>query len=216
MKRHRWTPDEIAVLRACYPVQPTDELAEQLGLRVEQVYTKAFALKIKKTEAFLSSPAANRLSAETGRTTRFVKGQSAWTKGMKGLQVGGRSAETQFKPGTRNGIAKKRYKPIGTERISRDGYLERKVNDDFPPHKHWRAVHLLLWESAYGALPAGHAVVFKDGNRRNLTLENLELVSRADLMRRNTLHNYGPDVARLYLLKGAITRQINQRERNTK
>lgn len=33
-------------------------------------------------------------------------------------------------------------------------------------------------------------------------------------MSRNTMHNYGPEIARVIQLKGAITRQINRRTRH--
>ena len=103
-----------------------------------------------------------------------------------------------------------RYKPIGTERVTIDGYLERKMNDDMPLQKRWRAVHIVLWEQANGPLPGGHALVFRDGNKRNISLDNLELVTRADLMCRNSVHNYGPEIAKLVQLRGAINRKINK------
>ena len=128
---------------------------------------------------------------------------------MKGVNFGGR--ETQFKPGHLSGRAAQNIKPIGFERVSKDGYLERKINNDMPLQKRWRAVHLLIWEAANGPLPKGHAVAFKDGNKRNLVLDNLELVPRTELMRRNTFHQYGPEIAQVVRLRGAITRQINKR-----
>ena len=104
-----------------------------------------------------------------------------------------------------------RYKPIGTERVTIDGYLERKINDDMPLQKRWRAVHIVHWEQVNGPLPAGHALVFRDGNKRNICLENLELLTRAELMRRNSCHNHGPEIAELVRLRAIITRQINKR-----
>ena len=71
-----------------------------------------------------------------------------------------------------------------------------------------------MWERAHGAIPAGHAVVFRPGrfttNPDAITEDGLELVTRAELMRRNTIHNYPPELARLVQLKGAITRQVNR------
>ena len=81
-------------------------------------------------------------------------------------------------------------------------------------NRRWRAVHILLWEAAHGPLPKGHAIVFKDGDKRHIELDNLQLVTRAELMSRNTMHNYGPEIARVIQLKGAITRQINRRTRH--
>jgi hypothetical protein len=62
--------------------------------------------------------------------------------------------------------------------------------------------------------PKGMALIFKDGNKLNCEIENLELVSRKDLMLRNNVHQYGPEIAQLVQLRGAITRQINRKEKN--
>lgn len=103
------------------------------------------------------------------------------------------------------------YKPIGTERISKDGYLERKIHDGMPFQSRWRAVHIVRWEEINGPLPKGHALVFRDGNKANTDPSNMELISRADLMRRNTVHNLPKELAEVIQLKGALQRQINKR-----
>ncbi len=75
-------------------------------------------------------------------------------------------------------------------------------------------MHIINWEAVNGPLPKGHALVFKDGNKQNTAVENLELLSRAELMRRNSYHtNYPKEVAQLVQLRGAITRQINKRSK---
>ena len=104
------------------------------------------------------------------------------------------------------------WQPVGATRI-KDGYLERKINDGMPIHRRWRGEHLVIWEAVNGPLPKGHAIVFRDGERTHITLENLELVSRRELMRRNTVHRWGEEIARLVQLKGAITRQLNKQEK---
>lgn len=216
MKRHQWTAAEVSVLIETYPHIPTEWLAQVLKLDLQQVYHKAASLGIKKSEAYLASEFACRLRRgdQVGAGTRFRKGQQSWNKG-KPHPARGRSAETQFKPGERRGVAVDLYKPIGSERISKDGYRQRKINDDFPPQRRWRAVHLIEWEAINGPVPAGHALVFKDGDKTNITLDNLELITRAELMRRNSYHQYPKPIARVIQLRGAITRQINKRERKT-
>lgn len=42
-------------------------------------------------------------------------------------------------------------------------------------------------------------------------LENLECISRRELMLRNTVHRHGPEIAALSQLRGALKRQINRR-----
>jgi len=211
-RRFVWTPEKVALLVCTYPDTTAAEIAGQLGTMPYTVYRKAHALKLTKSAAFLASAASGRLQREAGISTRFVKGQASWNKG-KPHPARGRSIETQFKPGVRQGVAVKLYKPVGSERISKDGYLERKINDGMPLNKRWRAVHIVEWEAVNGPLPAGHALVFRDGNKQHISLDNLELITRAELMRRNSYHQYGQDIAQLVQLRGAITRQINKRER---
>ena len=112
----------------------------------------------------------------SGRTGFFPKGNIPWNKGTH-YQAGGRCAETQFKKGNRP----HNYKPVGSERITQDGYLEIKIAD---PHK-WKGKHVIIWESIHGPRPRGYKVIFADGDRRNFDPENLILVSSAELCRMN-------------------------------
>jgi len=213
-KRTFWTPEQIRLLTEQYPDTPTKQIADQIGRTVSQCYGKAYQLGLLKSAAFHATELSGRTNGTNrGTSTRFAPGITPWNKGTT-YQAGGRSAETRFKPGERRGIASKIYQPIGTERISKDGYLERKINDDFPIHRRWRAVHLLAWEAANGPLPDGHAICFRDGNKQNRALENLELVSRTELMRRNTVHQLPKEVAQLVQLRGALVRKINNRTKD--
>jgi hypothetical protein len=126
---------------------------------------------------------------KTGRTGQFTLGQSPLNKGRKCEPgKGGRhpnAQRTQFVKGERRGIAIKLWKPIGTERLSKDGYLERKVNDDLPLQSRWRAVHLVRWEEINGPLPKGYALKCLDGDRRNTNPSNWDLLPRAMLPKLN-------------------------------
>jgi hypothetical protein len=210
--KYVWLPHAEAMLRRDYPDTLTATIAEALGITSRSVYSKAAKLGIKKSAAYLASPDARRIrSANIGLSARFPPGHIPWNKGIRGINYPGAMA-TQFKPGFRGGRALARYQPIGTERLTVDGYLERKVNDDMPLQRRWRAVHILLWEQENGPLPGGHALVFRDGNKRNICLDNLELITRAELMRRNSCHNHGPEIAKLVQLRSAINRMINNKE----
>lgn len=214
VKKRTWTDEEVLMLRTSYSDSPTDDLAERLGRTIKQVANKANGLGLRKSGQFLSAINerwTRKNPDNPGIETRFLKGRIPWNKGLRGLYLGG--VEHRFKKGQRAGRAKHSYRAIGSERINKDGYLERKINDDLPMQKRWKAVHLLLWESEHGPLPDGHAVIFRDGNKQNLCLENLQLISRADLMRKNSVHRYGREIYLLSQLLGAITRQINQRDR---
>lgn len=215
MKRSAWTPAEDAAIRDLYATHSAAEIAVALWRSVGAVFQRANNLGLKKTRAWIAERAAQAMAdpEHGGHASQFRPGQDAWNKGLH-YQPGGRCAETQFKPGVLQGRALALWHPVGSLRIDADGYLQRKINDDLPMHKRWRAEHLVIWEAAHGPLPAGHAVVFKDGNKQHVTLDNLELVSRAELMRRNTVHRHGPEIAALVQLRGALRRQINRRQRS--
>lgn len=132
----------------------------------------------------------------TGRTGRIEKGAESWNKGKKCAPGKGgnhpNARKTQFKPGVRQGIATKLYKPIGTERVSKDGYLERKIHDGMPLQSRWRAVHLIQWEGQNGKLPKGMCLKCLDGNRQNTAPDNWVAIPRGALpfLNGHRGHNY--------------------------
>ena len=103
----------------------------------------------------------------------------------KEFNPGGRSAETQFQAGH----APHNTVPVGTVVTNCDGYLKKKIANNRNRHD-WRFLHHLVWEAANGPVPTGYVLVFKDGDRRNVTLDNLECVSRAVNMQRNSIQRY--------------------------
>lgn len=132
----------------------------------------------------------------TGRTGRFEKGKAGGSLGPEHraafLAAG---AKTRFKKGERRGVATKLYQPIGTERVSKDGYRERKVNDDMPLQRRWRAVHLVEWEKVNGPVPEGHRLKCLDGNKLNTDPSNWEAIPTALAPRLNGRFGRGYDTA---------------------
>jgi hypothetical protein len=213
--KKQWQLIEDVILMACYPFSSAAALAKALDTTKSAIYQRSNRLNLSKSDWFKDSILASRLRREDhpGVAYRFKKGHVPANKGIKGVSYPGMKA-TQFKPGHLSGRAALNKKPVGFERTSKDGYLERKINDDLPFNKRWRAVHIIEWEKVNGPLPEGHALVFINKDKTDIRLDNLELVTRAELMRRNTYHNYGKEIAQVIQLKGQITRQINKRERN--
>lgn len=218
MTRRPWTDAEVALLRWGFADSRTDDLALTLGRSYSTVAQKAAKLGLRKSAAYLASPEAHRLDGVKGMSTRIQPGSTPWNKGRPGstgTQPGCRA--TQFKKG-RPAQEARNYVPIGSLRICADGYLERKLTDDpgIVPARRWVAVHRTVWEAAHGSVPAGHIVVFRPGRKttdlEKITLDALELLTRAENMRRNSVHSkYPPEVARLVQLRGALTRQINRK-----
>lgn len=164
---------------------------------------------LKKSEAYLASPAACRLRRgdNVGAAHRFAPGHVPANKGLRRPGWSrGRMAETQFKPGNKPHT----WKPVGSTRYSKDGYLQRKVSETGYPPRDWVGEHILMWQKAHGPVPPGFAVCFRDGNKTHRTLDNFELISRAELMRRNTIHNFPPDLTDVIRLNGALRRRLRK------
>lgn len=217
--RARWQDHEDAVLRSAYATVPTPSIAGALGRTASSVAQRARALGLSKSPELIAAMTRAAMADPNhgGRSSRFAKGMTPWNAGVKGSTgTHERCRATQFKKG-RPAHEAANYLPIGSTRICKDGYLERKVTDDaaIAPARRWVAVHRLVWEAACGAVPEGHAVVFKPGrrsvNEADITADALECITRAELMRRNTYHRYGPEIASVIQLRGVIQRQINKR-----
>jgi len=219
MKRHRWTPAEIEQIVRRYPDEPGRAIAADLGVPVNGVHAKAKKLGLRKSKAFLESNFSGRLQpgSQIGINGRFKPGSVPPNKGTRRPGWGpGRMRETQFKKGHLSGRAAQVIKPIGAERLTKDGILQRKVNNDLPFMRRWKAVHAIVWEAAHGPIPHGHIVLFKDRDRTNRALENLELITWRENMLRNTVHNLPKPLPQLVQLRGALNRKINRATRHEK
>jgi hypothetical protein len=117
-----------------------------------------------------------RLGLSNGRDCRFRPGLVPHNKGKTGRCPAG-SEKGWFKPGNRPWD----YKPVGTERVNGDGYIDVRIrNPSGKPWKNWKAKHRIIWEKAHGKIPRGHIVIFADGDKRNFAPDNLLLASRRE------------------------------------
>jgi hypothetical protein len=223
MRRRYWNAAELDSLQALYPHRPTKEIAEQLGRDISSVYQQAAKLRLKKSAEFLASDLSGILrKGETrieGVAHQFKKGQVPPNKGLRRPGwAPGRMRETQFKRGERTGAAARNWRPIGTILVDPEGYQRIKVRDalygehtGYGNTKVWPLLHRHMWEAVNGPAPEGFVVVFKDGNRANSVLENLELISRADLARRNQMWaNMPRELAEVIQLNGALKRKLRR------
>lgn len=155
MKMTQYTPEERSFLKAYVPGHTYKE--------IQKAFTERFwPISFRQIKAFVGN---NNLN--TGKTGHFEKGHVPYNKGKHCRN----SPETEFKPGH----IPHNHKPVGSEVVDRDGYLKVKVAE---PNV-WKYKHRLLWEQTYGKIPEGHLVVFRDGNKRNIVLENLALISKS-------------------------------------
>lgn len=171
----RWTSEQLAWLAEAYTRMIINEIihAAKDELGIELTYNQV-------------NGATSRYKMQSGRTGQFVKGGTPWNTGKRGYMGANR---TSFKPGNLPHNAN----PLWHEREDRDGYIELHVPERNPwtGYKYrYKGKHVWLWEQATGRkLPRGHAVIFRDGNRRNFDIDNLVLVTRSQLLALNR-HRY--------------------------
>lgn len=189
-----------------YTIKQKIFIEEHVAGRTSDELTKMFnehfgvEISIKQIRGF-----KKRFKLKSGLNTRFADGHTPFNKGKKGCSSGGQA--TQFKKGD----IPHNYKPVGTERVNSDGYVDIKIAD---PNK-WRAKHLVIWEEVNGPLPKGHAVIFGDKNRRNFNLENLILVNQRQLGSLNArgLIQNDADGTRVGVAIADIYQAINDRKK---
>lgn len=113
----------------------------------------------------------------------FKKGNVPFNKGKKWADyVSKKGQENSRKTTFKKGNIPHNHRPVGSERITKDGYTEIKIKE---PNK-WQLKHRYIYEKKYGKIPDGMNLIFLDGNKQNIELSNLKLVSRAEDLIMNT------------------------------
>ncbi len=194
MTINKYTAEHIAFVEKSYKTMNLAEITEAFNARFDVVVTVKKIRGITRNRKMLS-----------GRTGCFKEGGVSWNKGTKGLM---KANKTSFKKGHKTD----NKASIGTERLtSIDKYIKVKVAQ---PNV-WELKHRLLWENANGAIPPGQCVVFKDGDRTNCSIDNLDLIDRGTLAQYNKQQgsSYPPELRTPIRTLAAIKCTQNRRLR---
>jgi len=189
--KHKYTTAEVEFIRKNIKGMSSNELTE--------IFNKHFKLELglNQIRAYLKNHAL-----KSGVVSKFKKGNIPFNKNMKGNWYKG-SEKTWFK----KGIIPPNHREVGSERITIEDYTEVKVSE---PNK-WRLKQQLVWEKHNGPVVKGSAVIFGDGDRHNLNINNLILVSRQQLliMNRNKLIQNDADLTRTGVIIADLYKKIN-------
>lgn len=160
----KYTDDIINFLREIAPGKTYKEIVE--------IFNKKYDLDmtVDKLSSLLS-----RKKINTGTLGQFKKGFIPWNKGKKGYMGANR---TSFKKGSKP----KNWKPVSSERINTEGYTVIKVSNEGDKQKRWNLKHRVVWEQYHKKkIPKGSVIIFADGDKNNLNIENLICVTRNEL-----------------------------------
>lgn len=155
-----------------------------------------------------SYKANNKLNS--GLTGKFRKGQTPHNKGKKmPKEVYEKVKHTMFAKGN----VPPNHRPVGSERISKDGYIEVKVAE---PNK-WRLKQRVVYEEAKGKIPEGCTIIFLDGNKQNCNIDNLRCITRSELLYLNCNGlNNSNEITETGILMARLDRTKNKKKQELK
>jgi hypothetical protein len=212
--RKPWTKEALDCMIFLYPDFTAKEISEITGMGQSSIYRKAQQLCLNKSEAFNKSIYSGRLSRATHNFAagQFKKGHQPYNKGKKLHEFMSEKGIQNFK----KTCFKISHLPHNT--LSNGEITIRKDK-----HNHtykfirvalgiWKPLHVHNWESSYGSIPENHVIVFKTSDRMNCDTSNLELVSRAELMARNTIQRYPEELKQTMKYLSKLNNEIHGKE----
>ena len=161
----KYTDEMIEFLKEVTPQKTYKEITE--------LFNNKFNLDTT-VEIIKSLLSRKKICTET-RGCLYKKGSIPWNKGKKGYMG---ANKTSFKKGHKP----KNWRPIGSERVDAEGYTLIKVSNEGCKHKMWALKHRIVWEQHHKKkIPRGSVIIFADGDKSNLNIENLICVTRNEL-----------------------------------
>lgn len=184
-KPQAWSNEEVEYLKLITPGNSYKEITRMMNEK----------FSTNRTEKGVSST-IKRFGLKNGIDAKFQKNHDSFNKGVPmtswmSPESMERIKSTQFQSGGKGQVRTRDRKP-GEERIAKNGYIEVRLDhrkkvwnydNSRISSRWWEFKHVLIWEEHHKQkVPDGHVVIFADGNNRNFDIDNLILVSRAELL----------------------------------
>lgn len=220
-ERFKFTDEHIAFIRLHWDKKPSD-LIKLFQQQFALLINRNVFYKLKKKHNIPSLKHANRYSKEE---LAFIKANCTLNErilaqkmevyfnkpfnphALKVLRV-----KRQWLTGRSGRFEKgENLKPIGFERYCKNAkcWLIKASIKRYERKSHY------LWRKAGRKIPRGHIIDYKDGNSRNCTLENLELISRVEMAWRKKLqyHQLNDEIKPTFSAFVKLKEGINQRKK---
>jgi hypothetical protein len=199
-----------------YPYTDTKEIVEKYGVSIIKVYNLASYHGVKKNQEYLDNwkLSGRGQIINHGAKHRFPKGHKPHNKGRKLSEYTDQASIEKIKKTS----FKKGNEPHNTKH---DGAISLRCDKSGIKYYYYRVskakwipYHHKIWMDANGKVPKGHIVVFKDKNSLNCKLENLEMITYAENMNRNTFQRYPNELKQTIKTIIKLKKIINGKEQN--
>lgn len=155
-------------IREHYGKTPLSEIAKHLGRRKSTIVQHLKLMGLKLTDEQRKA---------IHNANKFQPGHVPFNKGTRGVM---KPNATTFKAG---------QLPHNTKE---DGAISIRQKEGDKPYKFiriakakWVLLHRHVWQQANGPIPAGHLIAFIDGDTMNCELDNLQMITMAENVKRN-------------------------------
>lgn len=181
----KWNEKQDRYLIKSYNRLAVADIAFALSRTKISVYQRANLLGLRRPENIGQFRKGERVSQHS----EFRKGDIPFNKGVKQKEwLSAEAIEKTKKTRFGKGHKPHNYKPVGSERIQVDGYAYVKIKDP----KTWKLKHHVLWEQETGEIvdTGSFMIVFKNKDRSDIRIENLEKIDNREGMKRNTFQRF--------------------------
>jgi hypothetical protein len=213
-QKKQWTDKETEELKRLFPETKSTILAELFCCTYRQIINYAYKLRLKKSINYLKSESCGRLfkGHKRGIHTRFIKGDKPFNAGMKKDQFMSSGTIEKF---IKNQFTKG-HLPHNTKSNGAISFRKDKMGNTYKFIRtglgKWQHLHVFNWIREKGNIPKGYIVIFKNGDKMNCHIENLELITRKENMSRNTIHRYPEEVKQSIKALSKLKKIINGKE----
>lgn len=187
-------------LKQNYLIMPVKSLACAIGR--SNTYTRH---RLKKLGLIIPAEIAKQRKA----SNQFKKGHVPQNKG--------RQMDDDFKLKVSRTFYRTGHLPHNTKY---DGYTSIRRDKSGKAYKYirtelgvMRPLHRVVWETEKGVIPAGVCIAFRNGDTLDCRIENLELLSRQENMKRNNIHNLPPELKETIIVLRTLKRKIKKYEK---
>ena len=128
---------------------------------IAELMSEKFNYPFRKTQI---KSAMTKHKIKNNMKSKVPKGLTPWNKG---LQIGNSHIHN--------------LKNVGDEYINSSGFTMLKLDNP----TRWVQKHRYLYEQEFGEIPKDKVLIFLDGNKQNLSLDNLKCITRKQLIKMN-------------------------------